>query len=130
MLSLFQSEKDSIAFLGLMAIAYKNFDHQFKHLDGQLTHIRGLNIFAAIVDNIDGTILAEKQNQIHVENNPMLHAEQLTIREAIEKVNVKRPRNMSTTSVESYYRNYLFNDPSSKDYLTFQHSGIRSLEFT
>jgi tRNA(Arg) A34 adenosine deaminase TadA len=117
MLNLFQSEKDAIAFLGLMAIAYRKFDFQFKHFDGQLTHLTGLNIFAAIVDNADGELLGIHQNQIHLENNPMHHAEQLTLAMAIRKVNTKRSRNNSTTSVENYYRNFLFNDPASKDFL-------------
>jgi tRNA(Arg) A34 adenosine deaminase TadA len=115
--SLFQSEKDALAFLGLMSAAYQRFDYQFKHNDGEPTHVKGLNIFAAIVDNTDGELLGHQQNQIHLENNPMLHAEQLTLKAAIERINKKRPRNNSTTSTENYYRNYLFNDPASKDFL-------------
>lgn len=118
MISLFQQERDSIAFLGLLSIAYQNFDFQFKHFDGELTHQQGLNIFAAIIDNSDGELLAQRQNQIHSQNNPMLHAEQLSLKQAIDRINEKRPRNKSTTSVENYYRKLLFNDAKTGDYLT------------
>jgi len=106
-------EKDAIVFLGLMAIAYKNFDSQYKHVDGETTHTDGLNIFAAIIDNKDGEVIGQKQNHIHTECNPMLHAEQLTLKEAVERLNTKRPRNDSTTSVENYYRKFLFNHPNT-----------------
>lgn len=58
-------EKNAILFLGLMTIAYKNFDQQYIHADGQRTHKSGLNIFAAIIDNSDGELLGQQQNQIH-----------------------------------------------------------------
>jgi tRNA(Arg) A34 adenosine deaminase TadA len=106
-------EKDAVVFLGLMAIANKNFDQQFKHTDGETTHTQGLNIFAAIIDNIDGEVIGQQQNSIHAHCNPMLHAEQLTLKEAIEKLNTKRPRNPETTSVENYYRKFLFNQPDT-----------------
>ena len=54
-------EKDALAFLGLMAIANKNFDQQFKHSDGETTHTKGLNIFAAIKLSIS-LILEQIQN--------------------------------------------------------------------
>ena len=63
--TLYHSEKDSIAFLGLMSIAFKNFDFQFKHLDNQLTQAKGLNIFAAILDNADGNLVAQEQARIN-----------------------------------------------------------------
>lgn len=106
-------EKDAIVFLGLMTIANKNFDIQFKHADGETTHTKGLNIFAAIIDNIDGEVIGQRQNSIHTNCNPMLHAEQLTLKEAIENLNLKRPRNPETTSVENYYRKFLFNQPDT-----------------
>ncbi|MBL0137055.1 MAG: hypothetical protein IPP86_00825 [Bacteroidetes bacterium] len=111
----YQSEKDSIAFLGLMALAYKNFDYQFIHTDQELTHSKGLNIFSCIIDNSDGDVLALQQNQIHNYCNPLLHAEQLSLNEAINKLNLKRPRVNGKMSVENYYRTMLFNDPTSYD---------------
>lgn len=109
----FQIEKDAIAFLGLMSVANAKFDKQFKHQDGEQTHTKGLNIFAAIIDNIDGEVIAQQRNCIHSFNNPMLHAEQETLREAISKLNTKRPRNVTETSVENYYRKFLFNEPNT-----------------
>lgn len=105
-------EKDAIAFLGLMSIAFKNFDKQFIHADGTPTHTKGLNIFAAIIDNIDGEVIGQKQNNIHENCNPMLHAEQLTLKEAIDKLKSKRPK-PDGMSVENYYRNFLFNKQSA-----------------
>jgi tRNA(Arg) A34 adenosine deaminase TadA len=112
-MSLFQSEKDAIVFLGLMAFAYKNFDIPVESPEpgGAITHHKGLNIFASIVDNADGEIIGLKANCIHSQNNPMLHAEQLTLKESIERINEKRPRDEKTTSVEKYYRELLFNAP-------------------
>ncbi len=106
-------EKDAIGFLGLMAIAFKNFDTQFKHVDGEMTHTKGLNIFAAIIDNTDGSIIGQQQNRIHEFCNPMLHAEQLTLKQAVDLLHDKRPRNPQATSVENYYRKYLFNQPDT-----------------
>ncbi|RFS21856.1 hypothetical protein DVR12_14470 [Chitinophaga silvatica] len=108
-------EKDAIVFLGLLAIGYKNFDTQFIHKDGKPTHSNGLNIFAAIIDNCDGEVIGQKQNHIHAECNPMLHAEQLTLKEAIQRINIKRPRNSDEQSVESYYRDMLFNQPNKTE---------------
>jgi len=112
MSTLFQSEKDSVAFLGLMATAFRNFDFPFTHPDKQVTHGQGLNIFAGIVDQADGFLIGQQSNKIHSANNPMLHAEQLTLQEAIKAINAKRPRNQSSTSVENYYRNFMFSDCS------------------
>lgn len=114
-MSLFQTEKDAIVFLGLMAYAYKNYDAPISvpEKDGSITHTKGLNIFAAITDNVDGEIVGISQNSIHSQNNPMLHAEQLTLKKAIERINRKRPRDETTTSVERYYRELLFNSPDS-----------------
>lgn len=114
-MSLFQTEKDAIVFLGLMAYAYKCYDAPVPapENNGSVTHSKGLNIFAAITDNVDGEIVGIGQNAIHSQNNPMLHAEQLTLKAAIERINIKRPRNETTTSVETYYRELLFNSPDT-----------------
>ncbi len=112
-MDLFTCEKDAIAFLGLMSFANKRFDAQFRHSDGELTHTNGLNIFAAITDNIDGEIIGEQQNAIHSTCNSMMHAEQLTLKEAIGNLGLKRPRDPATTSVENYYRKQLFTQPNT-----------------
>ncbi len=114
-MSLFQTEKDALVFLGLMAYAHKHYDAPVPapENNGSVTHSKGLNIFAAITDNVDGEIVGIGQNAIHSQNNPMLHAEQLTLKAAIEKINIKRPRNEKTTSVETYYRELLFNSPNT-----------------
>ena len=114
-INVFKAEKDSLAFLGLMSRMYKMFDEQFVGPDGERTHQHGLNIHALIIDNATGAVLGMQHNTIHDYNNPLLHAEQLTLKEAVEKRNKIAPRNPETTSVEGYYRNYLFNDPSSYD---------------
>lgn len=106
-------EKDAIVFLGLLSIAYRNFDEQFKHADGEITHHKGLNIFAAIIDNEDGEVIAQQQNNIHASCNPMMHAEQMSLKEAITKLQSKRKRDDATTSVENYYRQLLFNQPNT-----------------
>jgi tRNA(Arg) A34 adenosine deaminase TadA len=113
----FKSEKDALAFLGLMSHMFINFDEQFKAPDGERTHTNGLNIHALIVDNVSGNVLGMQKNIIHQSNNPLLHAEQLTLKEAIEAKNILNPRDPLSTSVESYYRNFLFNDPLSYDAL-------------
>lgn len=113
----FTTEKDSIVLLGLLAIACKNFDDQIQKTDSegkkQLTHTHGLNIFAAITDNRDGEIIAQKQNNIHSFSNPMLHAEQLSLKEAIEYLTNNKDRRKEEMPVEEYYRNFLFNKPKS-----------------
>lgn len=113
----FKSERDALAFLGLMSHLFKNFDDQFVAPDKEKSHTNGLNIHALMVDNEYGHILGLQKNSIHQQNNPLLHAEQLTLKEAIETKNRLSPRNPTTTSVEGYYRNLLFNDPNSYDAL-------------
>ncbi|MES2373432.1 MAG: hypothetical protein V4557_12680 [Bacteroidota bacterium] len=112
-MDLFFIEKDAIAFLGLMSFANKHFDAQFTHPDGAQSHANGLNIFAAITDNIDGQVIGQQQNAIHSTCNPMMHAEQLALKEAIGTLGQKRPRDPATTSVENYYRKKLFTEPGT-----------------
>lgn len=123
-----KAERDSIVLLGLLSIAHVQFDFQFQHPDGGVTHSGGLNIFAVILDNRDGELLGQKRNQIHSFENPMLHAEQLTLAEAIESIRIKRPRNRSKVSVESYYRKFMFNDPVANDYWTVGSTIYTTLE--
>jgi tRNA(Arg) A34 adenosine deaminase TadA len=113
MTNLEKAERDAIVFLGLLSKAHKQFDPQIV-LDDTETHTVGLNIFAAIIDNADGNVLAQERNTIHSEANPMLHAEQHSLRSAVDAVRKKRPRK-PTTSVENYYRTMLFYD-KKRDY--------------
>jgi tRNA(Arg) A34 adenosine deaminase TadA len=115
--NIFKAERDALAFLGLMSNMFQNFDDQFQAPDGERSHTSGLNIHALIIDNATGQVLGMQQNRIHQANNPLLHAEQLTLKEAIERKNAQNPRDPATTSVEGYYRNLLFNDPNSYDAL-------------
>src|SRR5262245_56505922 len=115
--NIFKAEKDALCFLGLMSHMYLKFDTQIKGPTGDPTHTNGLNIHALVVDNTTGMVLGMQKNSIHQYNNPLLHAEQLTLGEAIATKNKISPRDPSTTSVEDYYRNLLFNDPQSFDAL-------------
>jgi len=115
--NILKAERDAIAFLGLMSNMYTKFDTQVNGPDGQPTHTNGLNIHALIIDNATGKVLGLQHNSIHHSNNPLLHAEQLTLKEAVEKKNQLSPRDPATTSVEEYYRNLLFNDAQSYDAL-------------
>jgi tRNA(Arg) A34 adenosine deaminase TadA len=54
-----------------------------------------LNIHAAVLDNVDGEVLALDRNTIHSDASPLQHGEQRTIRTAIAKVTMKRPRQPS-----------------------------------
>lgn len=125
--SIFRIEKDAIAFLGLMSVASKQFDPQFIHQDGEMTHTKGLNIFAAIVDNRDGELVGQNKNQIHSITNPTIHAEQMTLKDATERMLKKNPRDAPKISVENYYKNFLFNDLSD-DYLNSGNTLYTTLE--
>jgi tRNA(Arg) A34 adenosine deaminase TadA len=109
-MDIYTKEKDAIAFLGLLSIASKNFDAPYQHADNTVTHTKGLNIYAVILDNYDGDILGQGRNTIHTHCNPLLHAEQAALQNAIATVNLKRPRDPQAVSVESCYRSHLFND--------------------
>jgi tRNA(Arg) A34 adenosine deaminase TadA len=103
------AERDAIAFLGLMAQLYLNWDPPITVpvTPPESTHFHGLNIHALIVDNTDGEVVALQQNQIHRDNSPLQHAEQIAVRAAIARIELKRPRDGNTT-VEEYYRHKLF----------------------
>ena len=126
--NIFKAEKDSLSFLGLMSSMFARFDAQIQSPTKEPTHTKGLNIHALIVDNVSGQVLGMQQNTIHKFNNPLLHAEQLTLQEAINEKNKISPRDPSTTSVEDYYRNLLFNDPQSYDALNSGCSIYTTLE--
>ena len=110
----FKSERDAIVFLGLLSHIHMNWDPPVKTLDRSLmTQYHGYNIHALILDNIDGEVLALKQNLIHKFESPVDHGEQLAVREAVERLRVKRPRSISQ-AVEEYYRTSLFYDQGTQ----------------
>jgi tRNA(Arg) A34 adenosine deaminase TadA len=118
--TVFKFERDAIVFLGLLSHMYMNWDPPLKTLDPFLkTQYHGYNIHALILDNTDGEVLALKRNLIHKFESPVDHGEQLAVREAIERLRVKRPRSMSQ-AVEEYYRTSLFYDQGTRpeDFLT------------
>jgi tRNA(Arg) A34 adenosine deaminase TadA len=105
---LLQTEKDSLAFLGLLARVYLLYDPPIEVAgESAPTHFAGLNIHACIVDNIDGEVLGVDRNSIHSDQNPLQHGEQKALRSAIVRVKEKRPRQASTT-IEQYYRSQMF----------------------
>jgi tRNA(Arg) A34 adenosine deaminase TadA len=108
-------EKDAIVLLGLLANASVRFDKQFIHADGVLTHTKGLNIFACIVDNKDGEVLGFGRNEIHTHYNPLLHAEQNALHKAIQRINDKNKIDKNRIPVEKYYRNEMFNSDNSNN---------------
>ena len=110
-----RSERDAIAFLGLMAYAYLTWDPPIRDRpdskgNPQFTHHQGLNIAAMVVDNGTGEVLAIARNQIHLHEDPTRHAEVAVVRAAVERIRTERPR-QSTMSVEDYYRSSLFYAP-------------------
>jgi tRNA(Arg) A34 adenosine deaminase TadA len=111
-LALFRAERDALAFLGVLSSLYLRFDPPIGSPDGsaaQPTHFQGLNVHAAIIDNVDGEVLALEHNQIHAHQSPVEHAEQRALRMAIARIAAKRPRAVTTT-VEDYYRRQMFYD--------------------
>jgi len=108
-------ELDAVVFLGLMAYAYRNFDIQIRHNDGAVTHKNGLNVFACIVDNNDGELLSIWRNQIHKNYNPLLHAEQIVLHEAIDNIRKKYKVDKNYISAERFYREQMFYGDSGKN---------------
>jgi tRNA(Arg) A34 adenosine deaminase TadA len=103
-----RNERDALMAIGLLSRAYQKYDPSIPApKESAPTHGRGLNIFAAIIDNNDGEILGINDNSIHSEGNPLQHAEQRALREAISRVKTKRPKPM-TMSWEAYYRLMMF----------------------
>ncbi|HMF58031.1 MAG TPA: hypothetical protein VK619_16930 [Pyrinomonadaceae bacterium] len=110
-----RSERDAIAFLGLLSYMFLHWDSPVTTGPGvnDVTHTQGLNICGLILDNQDGEVLALEKNSIHAFTSPVQHGEQLAVRSAIERLKVKRPRG-STTTVEEYYRSQLFYGPGNQ----------------
>jgi tRNA(Arg) A34 adenosine deaminase TadA len=103
-----QAERDALVCLGLLAHTASRFDLPVSYAgESAPSHVAGLNIHAAVVDNGDGEILALDRNTIHSDGSPLQHGEQRTIRTAIARVTVKRPRQPSQ-AIEGYYRSSMF----------------------
>jgi tRNA(Arg) A34 adenosine deaminase TadA len=106
---LFKSERDCIVATGLIAATYLDFDPEIVHGNSS-SHSRGFNVCCMIVDNVDGEVLACGQSHIHSTVNPLQHAEQIVVHEAIERIRTKRPRPVNM-SVEEYYKTRMFMAP-------------------
>ncbi len=103
-----QAERDALACLGLLAHAYARFDVPVGYPgESAPSHVGGLNIHGAVVDHVDGEVLALERNTIHGDGSPLQHGEQRALRTAITRVQLKRPRGLAQ-SVEAYYRSAMF----------------------
>jgi tRNA(Arg) A34 adenosine deaminase TadA len=111
MSKLFKAERDTIAGLGLLASTCLRFDPELKSGDLK-SHARGFNVHCLVIDNIDGEVLALECNRIHIDDNPLQHAEQLGVRVALEALQQKRPR-PAGMPVDKYYKSMLFMGPGT-----------------
>lgn len=106
--ALVQAERDALACLGLFAHALARFDPPVAYPgESAPSHVAGLNIHAAVLDNADGEVLALDRNTIHSDGSPLQHGEQRAIRTAIGRVSAKRPR-QPAQAIEGYYRSSMF----------------------
>lgn len=106
--TLMQAERDAVACLGLFAGAFARFDPPVIYTgEAAPSHVAGLNIHAAVLDNSDGEVLALDRNTIHSDGSPLQHGEQRAVRTAIARVSAKRPRQPGQ-AVEGYYRSSMF----------------------
>ena len=106
--ALVQAERDALACLGLFAHALARFDPPVVYpSESAPSHVSGLNIHAAVLDNVDGEVLALDRNTIHSDGSPLQHGEQRALRTAISRVSTKRPR-QPTQAIEGYYRSSMF----------------------
>ncbi len=118
------ADRDALAMLGLLALAYVAWDPPIEIRGGssgrtEFTHYHGLNIRAFIVDNLDGEVLGIGMNSIHRDENPVSHAEPAALAAAVRRIREKRPR-AGGVSVESYYRGQMFYAPGVQpdDFIT------------
>lgn len=106
--ALVQAERDALACLGLLAHASADYDPPVAYPgESAPSHVAGLNIHAAVLDNVDGEVLALDRNTIHSDGSPLQHGEQRALRIAISKVSAKRPR-QPAQAIEGYYRSSMF----------------------
>ncbi|MFO0819992.1 MAG: hypothetical protein U1A77_18730 [Pirellulales bacterium] len=116
-MSSFQSERDTIAGLGLLTSHYVRFDPAVS-VRGKATHAHGFNVHCLVVDNVDGEVLAIDRNRIYADQNPLQHAEQVAVREALERLHAKYPC-PEGMSIDDYIRKRLFMAPgqSERDFI-------------
>ncbi len=116
-MSAFKVERDTIAGLGLLTSHYVRFDPGIP-VKGKSIHPFGFNVHCLVVDNVDGEVLAINRNRIYVDHNPLQHAEQVAVRDAIQRIHAKYPR-PAEMSVDEYIRSKMFMAPGSSesDYL-------------
>lgn len=106
--ALIQAERDALACLGLFANAFARFDVPVVYAsESAPSHVLGLNIHAAMIDSVDGEVLALDRNTIHADGSPVQHGEQRALRGAIARVAAKRPRKPDQ-AIEGYYRSSMF----------------------
>ncbi len=105
----FMLERDTLMALGVLARAYVDFDPPISTA-AKAPHPRGFNVHCLVLDNRDGEVLAMARNQIHAEEDPLQHAEQVCIRLAMNRLKAKRPRAAGRTVVD-YYKGDLFMEP-------------------
>lgn len=108
-MSSFKSERDTIAGLGLLTSHYVRFDPAVS-VRGKATHAHGFNVHCLVVDNVDGEVLALDRNRIYADQNPLQHAEQVAVREALDRLHIKYPCPPGM-SIDDYIRKRLFMSP-------------------
>lgn len=113
MTSQFMLERDLIAAMGILARAYVDFDPPVVRGDKQ-THVTGFNVHCFVLDNRDGEVIAVGRNRIFAESDPLQHAEQVGIRQALSRLKEKRPR-PSGMPVTDYYKGHLFMEPGTSE---------------
>jgi len=111
MSEVFRAERDCLAGLGVLASTHIQFDPALQ-TRGAASHAYGFNVHCLVVDNADGEVLALERNRIHVDSNPLQHAEQVGIRAAMTRLHAKRPREVGMP-VEQYYKTCLFMAPGT-----------------
>ncbi len=116
-MSAFKAERDTIAGLGLLAANYVHFDPPVSRA-GKTVHTHGFNVHCLVIDNRDGEVLALNRNRIYADEDPLQHAEQVGIREALPRLHVKYPRPVGVP-IDEYVRKNLFMEPgtAAEDFL-------------
>jgi tRNA(Arg) A34 adenosine deaminase TadA len=112
-MSTFKAERDTIAGLGLLASHHIRFDPAIP-LGGKTLHAHGFNVHCLVVDNADGEVLALNRNRIYADQNPLQHAEQVALRDAIARLHAKRPRDDGMT-IDDYIRQRMFMAPGTQE---------------
>jgi len=112
-MSTFKAERDTIAGLGLLTSHHIRFDPPIS-VGGKVLHSHGFNVHCLVIDNADGEVLALNRNRIYADQNPLQHAEQVAVRDAISRLHAKRPRAPGMT-IDDYIRQQMFMAPGTTD---------------